>query len=62
MEAGMAGIGGQAMAKHLNKDPAAATHWKGRVLVWLKAEDKKYPQAGKETPMNEPESDEDEEE
>ena len=50
------------MASHLNMNPAEGTHWKGRVLVWLKAEDAKYPQAGKEVCLNEPDSDDSEDE
>lgn len=50
------------IAEHLNKDPSSASHWKGRVLVWLKAVDAKFPQAGKELCLNEPDSDDSEEE
>lgn len=50
------------MAEHLNKDASIATHWKGRVLLWLNAEDAKYPQAGKELCLDEPDSDDEEDE
>jgi hypothetical protein len=43
----------------MNKDPLSATHWKGRILLYLKAEDAKYPQQGKELAYEENSSDED---
>ena len=46
----------------MNKNPLEASHWQGRILLHLRANDAKYPQHGKFLPLQEPESDDSEEE